>query len=102
MKFLVIGALFVLLLLLVYSRIYPYLLVLKKLFGAARTITNSPTGTHSSGSATRSDARLVRCVSCGTWIPADRAIGKKAGQSVYCSRECVEKSSNGKERKIAG
>jgi hypothetical protein len=102
LKFLVIGALLALLLLLVYSRIYPYLLVLKKLFGAARTITNSPAGAPSSGSTTKSDARLVRCVSCGTWIPADRAIGNKAGRSVYCSHDCIEKGSNGKERKIAG
>ena len=102
MKFLVIGALFALLLLLVYSRIYPYLQILKKLFGAARTVSSSPTSGPSSGATMKSDARLVRCVSCGTWIPANRAIGNKAGQSVYCSRECIEKSSNGKERKIAG
>lgn len=102
MKFLVIAALFSLLLLLIYSRIYPYLRALKKLFGAARTMTNSSAGAAPGAPTTKSDGKLVRCVGCGTWIPAGRAIGNKAGQSVYCSRECIEKKSSGKERKIAG
>ena len=103
MKILVIVALFSLLLLLLYSRIYPYLLILKKIFGVAKTITDSPANAGTSGGKTaNSDGKLVRCVGCGTWIPAGRAIGKQTGSSVYCSRECVEKTPNGKERKIAG
>ena len=103
MKILVIAALFFLLLLLLYSRIYPYILILKKIFGVAKTMTDSanPAGT-AGAAAAKSDGKLVRCVGCGTWIPAGRAIGSKTGSSVYCSRECVEKTSNGKERKIAG
>ena len=105
MKFLVITALFSLLLLLLYSRIYPYILALKKIFGGvARTMGDSSAnhpGTFK-GSTAKSDGKLVRCVGCGTWIPAGRAIGNKTGMSVYCSRECIEKTSNGKERKIAG
>ena len=103
MKILVIVALFFLLLLLLYSRIYPYLLILKKIFGVARTITDSPAKPGTAKGATgKSDGKLVRCVGCGTWIPAGRAIGQKTGSSVYCSRDCLEKTSNGKERKIAG
>jgi hypothetical protein len=103
LKILVIVALFSLLLLLLYSRIYPYLLILKKIFGVARTITDSPANAGTSGGETaKSDGKLVRCVGCGTWIPAGRAIGNKTGASVYCSRDCIEKASNGKERKIAG
>ena len=103
MKILVIVALFSLLLLLLYSRIYPYLLILKKIFGVAKTITDSPANAGTSGGETaKSDGKLVRCVGCGTWIPAGRAIGKQTGSSVYCSRDCIEKTSNGKERKIAG
>ena len=101
MKILVIVALFSLLLLLLYSRIYPYLLILKKIFGVAKTITDSPAGTSRSETA-KTDGKLVRCVGCGTWIPAGRAIGSKTGASVYCSRDCIEKASNNKERKIAG
>jgi hypothetical protein len=103
LKILVIVALFFLLLLLLYSRIYPYLLILKKIFGVARTITDSPANTGTAkGETGKSDGKLVRCVGCGTWIPAGRAIGQKTGSSVYCSRDCLEKTSNGKERKIAG
>ena len=105
MKFLVITALVSFLLLLVYSRIYPYILALKKIFGGvARTMGDPPDNRAGSfkSSTAKADGKLVRCVGCGTWIPAGRAIGNKAGMSVYCSRECIEKTSNGKERKIAG
>ena len=104
MKFLVIAALLALLILLLYSRLYPYLKILQKILGAAKTIGDSPPNSSDAfrGSTTKQDRKLVRCVSCGTWIPAERAIGTSAGLSVYCSRECLEKSSNGKERKIAG
>jgi len=103
LKILVIVALFSLLLLLLYSRIYPYILILKKIFGVAKTMTDSANpGATATGATAKSDGKLVRCVGCGTWIPAGRAIGNKTGSSVYCSRECVEKTSNGKERKIAG
>jgi hypothetical protein len=103
LKILVIVALFFLLLLLLYSRIYPYILILKKIFGVAKTMTDSANpGAAATGGTAKSDGKLVRCVGCGTWIPAGRAIGNKTGSSVYCSRECVEKTSNGKERKIAG
>jgi hypothetical protein len=105
LKYLVIAALFALLLLLLYSRLYPYIQLLKKILGAAKTIGNSPPNPNEAfrGSTAKMDRKLVRCVSCGTWIPAQRAIGKGAGASVYCSRECLEKSSDeGKERKLAG
>ncbi len=102
-KYLVIAALLCLLLLLLYSRLYPYLQVLKKLFGAAKTITSARANTgYDNSPLGKSDQKLVRCVGCGTWIPASRAIGTGGGSSIYCSRECIERSSNGKERKMAG
>jgi len=103
LKFLVIAALFALLILLLYSRIYPYINALQKIFGAAKNIADAapkPSEPFKS-STTKVDGKLVRCVSCGTWIPAERAIGAGAGSSVYCSRECIEKPTNGKERKMA-
>jgi hypothetical protein len=103
LKFLVIAALFALLLLLLYSRVYPYLQFLKKILGVARTVVDSPTNPAGTfRGAAKTDGQLVRCVACGTWIPAERAIGNRAGLQVYCSRECIEKESNGKERKMAG
>jgi len=103
LKFLVIAALFALLLLLLYSRVYPYLQALKKILTAARTIADSAsTANTPSGKVGSTDKKLVRCVACGTWVPAERAIGAGAGGSVYCSRECIEKKSSEKNRKLAG
>jgi hypothetical protein len=103
LKYLVIACLFALLLLLLYARIRPYLLALQKLLTAARNITEPDSAANSrrrAGGTT--DSKLVRCVACGTWIPAERAIGRAAGGSVYCSRECLEKRSNQREEKLAG
>ena len=100
-KYLVIAALLALLLLLVYSRLYPYIQTIKKVFGVAKSIATPSSSGEGFGNSIKRDKKLVRCVGCGTWVPADRAIG--AGRSsVYCSRECIEGASNGKERKIAG
>jgi len=102
LKFLVIVALLALLFLLLYSRVYPYLQALKKILTAARTMSDSGTTANTaSGGAGRIDKRLVRCVACGTWVPAERAIGSSSGGSVYCSRECLEKKSK-QNRKLAG
>ena len=101
-KYLVIAALLALLLLLVYSRLYPYIQAIKKIFGVAKSIvTPQPNSGDFGHPSTRGDKKLVRCVGCGTWVPADRIIGGFRS-SAYCSRECIERTSNGKERKIAG
>ena len=103
MKFLVIVALFALLLLLVYSKLYPYVLILKKILGAAKSMTNAPLNRSEAGkAATVGGRKLVKCVGCGTWVPAERAIGAGGGQSIYCSRECIERAAKGNERKMAG
>jgi hypothetical protein len=102
LKYLVIAALFALLLLLVYSKLYPYVQILKKILGAARTMTNAPLNrSEDQQRAAKGDRKLVRCVGCGTWVPAERAIGA-GGQLVYCSRECIERASSGPNRKVAG
>lgn len=103
MKYLVVAALLTLLLILVYSRVRPYLAFLQKILGTLNAMTDSSTPIESAGqSAIGVKSKLVRCVSCGTWVPADRAIGSRVGSSAYCSRACLEKPSDGKERKIAG
>jgi hypothetical protein len=100
LKVLIIAALFALFLLLVYSKLYPYIRALKKILNTASTMAAVP-GTASGKSRPRADKKLVRCVSCGTWIPADRAIGTGARLSVYCSRECIEKSTVSSRTKAA-
>jgi hypothetical protein len=101
LKYLVILALVVLLFLLVYSRIRPYIQLLKKILGAVQTIGSQP-GQTGGGSRAKMESKLVRCVGCATWVPSDRAIGGGAGTSVYCSRECLQKTPEEKERKMAG
>jgi hypothetical protein len=103
LKYLIIAALFALLLLLLYSKLYPYLRAVNKFLGAVKTVADSPTaGDALRNSGVKADRKLVRCVVCGTWIPGERAVRVNAGSSVYCSRECIEKPANNKERKIAG
>jgi hypothetical protein len=100
LKYLVVAALLSLLLLLLYSRLYPYLQIVKKVFGVAKNITDTPRD--ASVRAAKTEGRLVRCESCGTWIPADRAIGFKSGRTKYCSRECIEKGASRPNIKAAG
>ena len=102
MKYLFIVALLVLLLLLVYSRVHPYLKVIKKVLGTVRSVTSAQPGTTgSSAQRVTAESKLVRCVGCGTWVPADRAIGSR-GSATYCSRDCLEKPAEKKESKLAG
>ena len=61
---------------------------------------SASTPTQRSGSI-NTENKLIRCVACGTWVPADRAIGPGSKLSEYCSRECIEKSAaKGKKRKL--
>lgn len=87
MKYLALAALLILLLLLLYSRVRPYIQTIKKLIA---TLQGAPTGAGNKRKSVDSESKLVRCVACGTWIPADRVISAM-GSSAYCSRECLEK-----------
>jgi hypothetical protein len=102
LKYLVIAALLALLLLLLYSRIHPYLKILGKILGTIRTIAGSQTtGSAGVSSSAKGDGRLVRCVACGTWVPAERAVGLKSNLAAYCSSECLEKTPVADRRKAA-
>jgi hypothetical protein len=37
-----------------------------------------------------SNAPLVKCIKCGTWVPQPKAM--KLGRNTYCSAVCVERS----------
>ncbi|HKO62744.1 MAG TPA: hypothetical protein VJV03_16385 [Pyrinomonadaceae bacterium] len=95
LKYLIIGSLLVLLLLLVYSKLHPYIKMLGKFLGTVRSITNAGAAGTRPG---RVDGKLVKCVSCGTWVPAGRAVGIKTN-SVYCSTACLEKSAAAQRHK---
>ena len=102
LKYLIIVGLLVLVFLLIYSRLRPYIQLLQKVLSALRGTLEKDSSPGSRARSTRIENKLVRCVSCGTWIPAERAIGAGSRMSEYCSRECLEKAATGQKRKLAG
>jgi hypothetical protein len=99
LKYLIIGAVLVLLLLLLYSKLHPYIKMLGKFLGTVRKIANagSVAGVARPGKV---DGKLVKCVSCGTWVPAGRAVAIKTN-SAYCSTDCLEKSAAAQRHQAA-
>ena len=98
LKYLVIGSLLLLLLLLLYSKLHPYLKMLGKFVGTVRTIAKA--GSAAGARPGKVDGKLVKCVSCGTWVPSGRAVGVKSNLS-YCSSDCLEKSATSPRHKAA-
>ena len=98
MKYLIIAALVCIVFVLVYTRVRPYLKLIQKVVQSLNVVTDINTST-----ATRpkvpSRNKLVRCDSCGTWIPAERALSLNSGLATFCSAECMKPA---KERKLAG
>lgn len=101
MKYLIIAALVSIAFVLIYSRVRPYLKLIRKVVESLNVATE---GTVTTATQQRSPSKnkLVRCDSCGTWIPAERALHLGSGLASFCSTECVTKSSESKERKLAG
>ena len=101
MKYLVIAALVGIVFVLVYSRVRPYLKLFRKVVDSLNAATEG-TATPVSAQRTPPKSKLVRCDSCGTWVPADRAIHLGSGLASFCSPECLTKNSQSKEQKLAG
>jgi len=101
LKYLVIAVLLGLVFVLVYSRVRPYLKLFRKVVDSLNAATEG-TATTANAQRTPPKSKLVRCDSCGTWVPADRAIHLGSGLASFCSPECLTKNSQSKERKLAG
>jgi len=101
MKYLVIAALVSIIFVLVYSRVRPYLKLIQKIASSLNAAVNITTTTTAQRPKTPSKNKLVRCDSCGTWIPAERALNLNSGLATFCSAECMANKGS-KERKIAG
>ena len=101
MKYLIIAALVSIAFVLVYSRVRPYLKLIRKVVESLNVATEG-TVTPANQQRSPSKNKLVRCDSCGTWIPAERALHLGSGLASFCSTECVTKNSETKERKLAG
>ncbi len=103
MKYLIIAALLASVGLLIYWRLRPYLNVVRRvfnLFHEARRLTrpDDTAATPAPRSATHANERLTRCASCGTWLPASRALILRSSSATYCSHACLERSV-GREQK---
>jgi hypothetical protein len=100
-KYLIIAALVSIVFVLVYSRVRPYLKLMRKVVESLNVATDV-TATTAQTQKTPSKNKLVRCERCGTWIPAERAMRLNSGLATFCSPECMAKEPTVKERKIAG
>ena len=95
---LILGALFTL----IYLRLRPYISFARRVLGVVREARGMgagrgemPGGGDGATAAGRRQAggeRLVRCSSCGTWLPASRALTLRATASQFCSHACMERS----------
>ena len=101
MKYLVIAALVSIIFVLVYSRVRPYLKLIQKIASSLNAVVDITTNTPVARPKTPSKNKLVRCESCETWIPAERAMSLNSGLATFCSAECMAKKPS-KERKLAG
>lgn len=101
MKYLIIAALVGIVFAVIYSRVRPYLKLFRKVVESLNAATE---GTAPAGGMARSPSKnkLVRCDSCETWVPAERAVHLGSGLTSFCSAECLTKNSQKQERKLAG
>jgi hypothetical protein len=99
LKYVLIGLLFAAVFLLIYYRIRPYIALARKILSFTGGVLNP---TNAPSRSTSLENKLQRCVACGTWVPADRAISVGGGQSIYCSTECLENVPSEKRRKNVG
>lgn len=108
MKYVLIITLLLALALFLYWRLRPYLKMASNVLGFVREVRRMSEGARQHQQQERqetpassrrgagrtpgaADERLVRCSSCGTWLPASRAITLRGSNEAYCSRDCVER-----------
>ncbi|MFN2576817.1 MAG: PP0621 family protein [Pyrinomonadaceae bacterium] len=85
MKYLVVIALLALLLVLLYRRLRPYLRTIRSLINAFRQFQTQA----AKPKRQNETEKLVRCATCGVWIPITRALTPRSGEMLFCSAECL-------------
>lgn len=105
MKYAIVIALFAGVALFAYWRLRPYLKMARSVLGFVRDVRHmsagareqqSPTARQPQGGAAAQ--KLVRCSSCGTWLPSTRALALRGSNATYCSQDCVERSIAGEAK----
>jgi hypothetical protein len=84
---------------LVYWRLRPYIRMARRFLGVVRDVrrvseAGAVAGVPKRESVRASNEMLVRCASCGTWLPASRAVRLGSSQSPYCSHACLERAAD--------
>lgn len=101
MKYLIVAVILGALFTIIYLRLRPYINMARRVLGVVRDARGMSAGQGMPGgvggtAAARpkpaGDERLVRCASCGTWLPASRALTLRATSSNFCSHDCMERS----------
>ena len=107
MKYLIVAAILGAILFLLYLRLRPYINAARRILGVFREARAMSAGQATPNAArrkpTEAEERLVRCASCGTWIPASRALTLRSTSSAFCSHACMERSAaSGSTARAAG
>ena len=97
MKYLIIGTVISLVAAFVFLRLRPYLQLIRKVVSALNVSTEVATAPRE---RSPSKNKLVRCDSCGTWVPADRVFRVSSGLATYCSSECLAKKAESREKLV--
>lgn len=93
MKFLIILLLFLLVLALIayrYRKQIQTAIYMWRMLKKMRQLNKTPEK-RIENKANQKDAPLVRCASCGNWMPETKVL-KLGAKSVYCSANCMEKA----------
>lgn len=106
MKYLIIlGTIALIFYLLLFWRLRRYMPVVRQIFQITRSLYRMTKGAEGAPAPTAESSgrgvdgeRLVRCASCGTWIPSARALQLRSLPSHYCSTACLENAASEPER----
>lgn len=87
-KFFVILALLLLLVGFIYWLLHPYIKMARKALGFIQGVRTGTRGANPTARERQPVAaqKLTKCVHCGTWVPAAKAVQTRGGE--YCSIKC--------------
>ena len=104
-KYFIVIALFAGIALFAYWRLRPYLKMAGKVLGVLRDVRRMSEGAREQQAPTQqrqqggeAAQKLVRCSSCGPWLPSTRALALRGSNATYCSQDCVERSIAGEAK----
>ncbi len=97
MKYLLLLAVFAAVGFLIYLRLRPYIRTARRVLGfvnEARKLSADDRSSAPPRRAGRPGEKLLRCETCGTWLPASRALAHRGSSQVYCSHACLERAAD--------